>query len=551
MINPKHNYKSHRKHKTSIINQNYSIMKKFYSTLLLLLVLSILQVGAQTRTVTGKVTSNIGQEALAEVTVTIKGSDISVLTDENGMYSIQVDPQKSGVLIFIHPDHDKVEIAVENKSVLDVMMIYNVKYNQYGVRVSRNPLFTESQNGILVFESYKHDYRFWFDIRVQADGAWFFGDVMNPIGNGYSIRRARLAAKVELGKNWYGEFDMDISNSELEIKDAYLEYTFNKGPYLRVGNFKEYYSMESTTTSRYLTFIERPMAVNAFAPSRHIGLGSSYSYKWLLLQAGIFFQNVGDLEERIFSEDNNKDYGMDEGYSLTGRVVVMPFHEQKDKGLHFGFAGSYRTPKTDAEVVNTLRYSTRSLTSINRKKYIDTDLMDMKSETLGGIEVAGYFKNLRLQGEYLFSSVERDKVDQTENFDGFYVFGSCLLFGGSYNYNTSDGEFTQVNRGKKWGDLELAFRYDYLNMNSGMDKIMGGAGEGYTLGLNYYPISNVKIMINYAYLNHDRYASGKNKLYVGHDAEGNLTTNPKLVVDEPGEAGEDYHMLTVRFEIDF
>jgi len=58
-------------------------------------------------------------------------------------------------------------------------------------------------------------------------------------------------------------------------------------------------------------------------------------------------------------------------------------------------------------------------------------------------------------------------------------------------------------------------------------------------------------MLNYAYLNHDRYASGKNKLFVGYDEKGELTTNPKLVADPAGKAGNDYHMVAVRFEIDF
>jgi phosphate-selective porin OprO/OprP len=48
--------------------------------------------------------------------------------------------------------------------------------------------------------------------------------------------------------------------------------------------------------------------------------------------------------------------------------------------------------------------------------------------------------------------------------------------------------------------------------------------------LNYYANNNVKIMLNYAYLNHDRYANGKDKLFVGYDANGNLTRNPKWLL---------------------
>jgi len=528
-------------------------MKSVKLLFALIFSLSISLAFGQTRTVTGLVSSSKDGTPLSNVEIRLKGALSIERTGVDGRYVIEVPANSSDVLIFDHPDHDELEFNLNGRSEFDVIMTDNVRFNQYGVRVNRNPLNSEERNGILTHESRSGDYRFWIDARVQVDGAMFFGEPLNPIGNGLSIRRARFAAKVEFQKNWYAEFDMDIANSELELKDAYLAYQFNNGPEIKVGNFKEGFSMESTTTSRYLTFMERPMVVNAFAPSRHIGLATNYHKNWFLFIGGVHFQAVDDLEERIFSKDNNKDYGVDEGVSFTGRLVAMPlFYDDMDKGLHFGVSGSYRTPKTDAEVPGTLRYDTRSLSSINRKKYIDTDLMgEVDFSTLTGFEVAGYHKNMRLQGEYIMTSVHKNKDLPTENFDGFYVFGSYLIFGGKYNYNTAEGEFTQVSRGRQWGELELALRYDYLNMNSGFDKVMGGAGEGITLGLNYYANNNVKIMLNYAYLNHDRYASGKNKLFVGNDADGKLTRNPKLVADEAGKAGNDYSMVSIRFEVNF
>ncbi len=427
-----------------------------------------------------------------------------------------------------------------------------VRYNQYGVRVNRKPLIVEERNGILVFESKDQSHRVWFDVRVQADGAKFLGTTYNEIGDGVAIRRARFAIKTEFARKWYAEFDIDVANSQLELKDAYLQRTFGKNLEIKVGNFKEAYSMESTTTSRYLTFMERPMAVNTFAPSRHVGLAGLYHYKWLMAHGGLYFQKVDDIEERTFSLDNNKNFGTDEGYSLTGKLVLMPFYNDLNKGLHLGIAGSYRTPKTDAEAPGTVRYSTRSLSSINRKKYLDTDLIaKVDYYTLGGLELAGYYKGLRVQGEYLMSSVHRLENLATLNYNGYYALASWIMFGGKYNYNTTEGEFTQVSRGKSWGDVELALRYDYLSLNSDMQTLMGGSAEGITMGLNFYANNNVKIMLNYSILNHDRYASGKNKLFVGYDAEGKLTKNPKLVADGKGKSGEDYSIIGIRFEVDF
>jgi phosphate-selective porin OprO/OprP len=530
------------------------IMKIKLLTLSLLIAISG-SLLAQTRNVTGVITSNEDNKPVPEVTVRLKGAIGTFTTNDKGEYSIPVDVKSTETLIFNHPDYEGMEVVIIGKSNLDLTLSSSVRFNQYGAKVSRIPLDAEARNGILTFESKDKKHRVWYDVRVQADGAMFFGDTYNEIGNGTSIRRARFAVKTEFNEHWYGEFDLDISNSELELKDAYVQYQNNKGFEIRIGNFKEVYSMESTTTSRYLTFMERPMAVHNFAPSRHVGIGVNYSKEWLFTSGGIHFQGVDDVEDRMFSKDNNKDFGMDEGYSVTGKVVVMPWASDSDKGLHIGVAGSYRTPKTTTEYgyLDAVRYSVRSLSSINRKKYLDTDLITKVDYfTLGGLELAGYYKGFRLQSEYLMSNVYRFEDLPTEKFSGFYVFGSMFLFGGSHRYNSSEAEFTQPVRGKSWGDVEIALRYDYLSLNSAGDgNIMGGAGEGYTFGLNLYPNSNVKVMLNYAYLNHDRYANGKNKLYVGYNAAGELTTSGLSVVDANGTAGEDFSFVSIRFEVDF
>ncbi len=431
----------------------------------------------------------------------------------------------------------------------------DVRYDQYGKKVDRNPLNAEMRNGVLVFETPDQDYKLWYDIRVQTDGQFFFNDELNPNGDGFSIRRARFAVKANLTKNWYGEIDINVSNGALELEDAIIQYNFTnflKGLTTRVGNFKEQFSMSQTASSRYLNFMERTMVVSAFTPSRHLGWDATYSGSRFLLAGGVFFQEIKDLEMLTFVEDNNKDFGRDQGYSLTGKAVLQPFGDNKDYGIHAAYAISYRTPKTDVAPgeYGMARYSTRSLSSINRKKYLDTDLIPgLDHIVLSNIELAGYYGGLGVQSEIISNKTYRNNGLDPLNMGGFYVQGTYLLFGGKQLYDKAQGEFNQPERGKKWGDVELALRYDYINMN---DKdIFGGSAEGYTAGLNFYASRNFKFQINYSYVNHDRYASGKGKLYVGHDVEGNLTKNPSKVVESDGKAGNDYGMLGVRCEIDF
>lgn len=424
-----------------------------------------------------------------------------------------------------------------------------VKYNEYGVKVDRVVVEGEARNGILVFESKDGGFKYWLDNRVYFDGAKFFGTPINDIGDGVTIRRMRFAVKANLWKKWYGEIDLDFGGSATEIKDAYLKYMFKNG-FVKAGNFKESFSMERTTTSRFVTFIERSLPAK-MAPSRNLGIAASkWGNNWLAI-AGIHFNDVGGFEEVELSQAANKDKGIDEGTSYTARLAFMPI-QKRHKVIHLGVAGSYRTPKTSDDAVNSYRLSTRSLTSINRKKYIDTDdISDVDHRTLFGVELAAAYNSFMFQSEYMQNAVYGIDDAYTANFDGGYMQAGWLIFGSKYNYNNAEGEFTQISINKDWGELELAFRYSYLNANDKDANIFGGAGESYTLGLTYYANTNVKVMLNYNYLNHDRYANGKGKLYIYEDEAGNKYKEITDLNVPAGEAGEDFGFLSARIEVDF
>ena len=535
---------------------------KLQSLIVLLLMALILPLSgmAQTRTIKGTVYDEDGKP-LSDVKVRIRGaSKVAVVTDANGFYTLEVDEFTSEILYFDKEDYDRREIDVKGEDVLNVKLYSDVRYNAYGAKVDREPATVEFRNGILNFETADQNFKLWFDNRVYVDFAYFpTKDVYNPIGNGVNIRRARFAMKTRVHKNWYGEIDLDFAGSAIEMKDMIVGYYFMKDgkdyAHIRVGHYKENFSMETTTTSRYVTFIERSL-VSKMAPSRHIGASyTQWGKKWLFI-GGLYFQAQGENEEVIWSQDKNKAAGLDEGYSATFRGVVTPLNDN-EKVLHIGAAYSYRTPKTSAEVYKGYRYSTRSFTSINRKKYLDTDdIANVETQQLYGIELAGAYKNFFFQSEYIGTQLNGTELNKEVGVEKGYIDGAYaqigwLIFGGKYNYNTKEGEFTQITRGKDWGDLELAFRFDYVNANDFDAKIYGGAANGYSVGLNYHVNSNVKLMLNYNYVDHDRYANGKGKLYIGHDVNGELTKDFTQAVEAKGDGGDDYGIIQARVEIDF
>lgn len=435
--------------------------------------------------------------------------------------------------------------------------------DQYGNKVDVEEVTASSRDGILVFESKDKDYKLWFDSRVQVDFGAFFGqqDWADPIGNGASIRRARFAVKTQITPDWYGEVDMELANGSFELKDAIFRYNGLDHWQFSVGSQKPDFSLSRNTSSRYLEFMERPMIVSALAPSRHLGLFAKYSNKYFFGSASVLFQEIEGQETRTFVEDQNKDYGMDEGLSYVGKIVVRPVNEA-NYGLHIGGAFMYDTPKTSDEngVMGVTRYSCRNTTNINRKKFVDTD--DIKytdHNLLATAEIAGHCEGFRMESAWLADWCYLDAdhaIDKPYYFNGWYVEGGYLLFGGKQSYDSDGAKFNRVRTGRSWGDVELALRYEYVDMNdyegrAASEAIYGGSAELYGAALNFYFGKNVKIALNYQYVNNDRYANGKGKLYCGLDADGNPTKDFTKVDLAQGEGGVNYHMLLARFQVAF
>ena len=297
------------------------------------------------------------------------------------------------------------------------------------------------------------------------------------------------------------------------------------------------------------------MVCSALAPSRGIGFNANYYNNGLFANIGIHGQAIEGSEERTYTEDKSKAaVGPDEGLSYTLKLIYQPGWDKENWGLHIGAAGSWRNPKTTDEIWGKTRFSTRNTTSINRKKYLDTGDFDYDHNLLYTGELAGYWKGFRGEAVYMGNTTVLPD-GSTKNFSGWYVQGGYLLFGGTQRYDGAGAKFTRVKRGQKWGDVELCGRVEYINLNADAalavadQKIMGGSAMGYSLGLNYYVTDHVKVQLNWQYTDNDRFASGKsNKFVCGVTETGTPTKTP---YNTRGKAGVDYHMLAMRFEIDF
>jgi len=404
-----------------------------------------------------------------------------------------------------------------------------------------NPVFNLSQSDLKVS----------FGGRIQMDGAFYSGGDFQPLANGVGFRRVRLNTNASFGKNLSGKVEMDLAGGAFTLKDCFIKYDFLNGLNFRLGNFQEGFSMLTMTSSGDFLFIEHPNVVSAFSPEYHIGVQGAYQKNQFLGQAGVHFQKINGSTEKT-NVDDNLTKGQDEGISYTLRTVWMPFSKSKNGGFHLGVAASYRTPKTDigAGKTNTVRYSTSSLSGIDKVKFMDTNyITNVNHDWLFGGELAAYSHALRFQSEYMLNQTHRMGDLATEKFNGYYAEVACMLFGGEQKYVASKGAFTQPSCGKEWGDIEVAARFDRLDMNG--TNVKGGQSNGYTLGVNYYASKNLKFQLNYSYVDHDKYANGAGSYGVGYDNLGVVTKDPSKVDKNMGKVGNDYSIVTLRAQLNF
>lgn len=367
-------------------------------------------------------------------------------------------------------------------------------------------LNTEYDKGYLIFSAPDGSYQMKLDGRIMLDTGVVSTD-LNDFEANTEFRRARLAFKTMYDGKWAGELDLDFAENEPELKDAWVSYIAIPHTTLKIGNHKPFWSMAETTTSRWYTFMEAPMVVDAFAPSRRIGISASYWQDRYFVGATILGDEVAV---------NNTDEEQGESFGFAARGLYRPWLENDgQRFLHVGFDYLNVAPQSDDS--DKVRFRSRAETRVADYKLLNTGKMsDADNTTIYGVEIAGRYDKWMLQGEYHTAKVSRDNGQPDYEADGYYLETSYMLFGNGRNYNLDDGEFGPVRPTGEHGDLELALRYSHLDLNDADADIYGGSADNITIGVNWYAHSNVIFRFNYTITDLDEHADGDGD-YVGGD----------------------------------
>ena len=282
---------------------------------------------------------------------------------------------------------------------------------------------------------------------------------------------------------------------------------------LRVGHFREPFSMEELTSLPRLTFLERSLA-DVFAPSRNVGI------QWSDALLGDPGHERLTYALGVFKSANTFATGNASGYSVTGRVTGLPWYENEGEHLlHLGAAFSHR--ETNGAV---LGWNARPESRLTQFRYANADstaplfrLRDARVETVdeAGLEAAFVHGPFSVQGEYEFANVGTT-FDGIDSFSGYYAQVGYFLTGEHREYRHADGLLAKVapkhnfglHSGDGWGAWEVAARYSGVDLDDG--GVRGGRQNNTTLGVNWFLNPNARLTLNYIHgdVKHDLYKGG-------------------------------------------
>lgn len=345
---------------------------------------------------------------------------------------------------------------------------------------------------------------------IQADSYWFNQDAANKasygeIENGVAFRRARAAIMGEYGPSYY-RLEMDFAQAG---RPTFLDVWFGihdlpEDQQVRVGHFFEPFGLERQTSNRYVTFMERAMIEQAFAPARNTGVRYDRTYA----------DEHGTAALGVFASDSDNwgdDVGTPTNAAVTGRITYLPVWENEGRELvHLGACYSFRGANSDEAQFRAQPEARLGAATPNVPFFVDTGTIATDQYQIACLESIWIAGPLSVQAEYMLASVDAD-VGTEPFFDGWYSQVSYILTGEHRPYDRKFAVFSRLHPDRDAiryagdpkdkticlgpGAWEVACRVTQVDLND--NGFSGGRNTDFTVGLNWYLSPYLRFTSNY------------------------------------------------------
>jgi phosphate-selective porin OprO/OprP len=382
------------------------------------------------------------------------------------------------------------------------------------------------------------------------------GPAARDLNSGTVFRRARLGFEGTAFRDWNYAFTAEFGDSSGEpptLQQAWLEYAGWKpfGPHyptrLRVGAYTWPTGLEDAMSNADSLFLERPAVADQV---RDLAGGDGRS------GVGVFANGERWNATAALTGGQVGDSGQfDEQTAVVARLDGLVLRSENG-ALHLG-ANVHKIfqlpdttpPGTAGPAVIDLRQ--RPELRVDGTRLIDTGDLSADSVLAYGAEFGVQWRNALAMSEVYWIEVDRPGVILDPEFGGWYVEGAWTLTQERRRWDPMRGAFGSVRpfhpfdpARDQWGAFELGARYSVLdlNFNEGVlgapipvDGVRGGEQKIMTMGLNWYPNSVIRFLLDALFVDVDRLNPGV------------FTTFPP----DGAQIGQNYWVIALRSQMAF
>ena len=412
------------------------------------------------------------------------------------------------------------------------------------------PKVVQSASNKFSIESADGQYSAALTGRIHADVGDYAGydpksKVTSPqdLNSGFNLRRARIGVTGKAAGDFTYGFIYDAGGTTdatpTGIQTAQVGYTGIKNMIFEIGYSDTFFTLDEATSSNDTLFIERASPANVATGINAGDFRSNVGGRWFndRLWVGAYFlgpanlqvhnqgESIGAFQRIAYQVLSEPEYTLHVGAAID-EIIKAPANGGSAPSTSQSVnltTGAITT--TTAPSVASVALSDRPELRIDTTALLSTGQLGTLGHPVSGgyvadFELAGNYGPLFWQGEYLHYNIDRDGL-ATASFDGGYGEASYTLTGEAHKYNKATGSYGGIvpahafdpSQGY-WGAFEVAGRISYVDLTSKLnpnlalsaqpDAVNGGKQTIYTAGLNWYPNSYMRFMLNYIHADFDK-----------------------------------------------
>ncbi len=298
------------------------------------------------------------------------------------------------------------------------------------------------KNGRPSFQSADGNFTFEISGRAHLDVGYYDQDDNSEanfggLGNNMNFRRAIIGASGTVWKDFEYDLYFNFGDSGDEqngvIYEAALHYVGLDGVKFSIGAIQPKLTLDDSTSSNDITFIERATAANLMTS---IGADDG---RMAAKQAG---NTDNSLRRYYYTMGSVGPGGVTDGdtSNLLGRLAFAT-SPKEGPNFHFGVSGTYAANLPG----DAIRFRDRPELRVDATRMIDTTGLIADSALAYGPELAFNYGPFRAQGEYYVYSIDGLAGTPDADFSAYYLQASWILSGESYKYSMSKAAYSGVS----------------------------------------------------------------------------------------------------------